>query len=192
MKPLAFLVPLALLSFDAAVHAQAMCDESDVQSQDLANAPATEPPPGPWPTQPQQEAGSFCGNANETLSWRLINCERTRRHIAPLKCDLRLVWLGRRHSSDMVRQHYFSHITPEGLSPFDRMEAAGIRFQSAGENIALNSSITGAHTAWMNSPGHRQNILSKDFTYTGVGLAESQESWGRAYDLTQDLLRPAP
>lgn len=79
-----------------------------------------------------------------------------------------------RHSADMRTRVYFSHTNPEGQSPFDRLDAAGIRYRAAAENI-LQGAVTaeGALDLWMNSPGHRANLLECAYTGHGVGRADT-------------------
>jgi uncharacterized protein YkwD len=72
----------------------------------------------------------------------------------------------------MFERGYFSHYNPEGMSPFDRMEQAGIHFIAAGENLALAPNVTIAHQGLMDSPGHRANILSTDFGKVGIGVMD--------------------
>lgn len=67
---------------------------------------------------------------------------------------------------------YFSHYTPEGLSPFDRMNAAGMSFSFAGENLALAPNVAMAMQGLMNSAGHRANILSPNFGKVGIGVID--------------------
>jgi uncharacterized protein YkwD len=77
----------------------------------------------------------------------------------------------RKHSEDMGANNFFAHTNLQGNSPFDRMEAAGVTFSMAGENIAMGQqSAIYAHEGWMNSEGHRSNILT-DFKRLGVGVA---------------------
>src|ERR1044072_3009947 len=78
----------------------------------------------------------------------------------------------RAHSTDMFARGYFAHDTPEGLSPFDRMNKAGVRFLTAGENLALAPTLSLAHTGLMNSPGHRANILRPQFGRVGIGVMD--------------------
>ena len=73
----------------------------------------------------------------------------------------------------MVDSNYFSHTSPTYGSPFDMMKNFGIKYKAAGENIAGNSSNSGAVNAWMNSEGHRANILSNNFNYTGIAVVKS-------------------
>lgn len=76
-------------------------------------------------------------------------------------------------AKDMVNKNYFAHESPTYGSPFDMMRQFGISFKSAGENIAGNQSVEGAFNAWMNSTGHRENILNKNFNYVGFGIVDS-------------------
>ena len=80
--------------------------------------------------------------------------------------------VARKHSGDMFARGYFAHDTLEGRSPFDRMKADGVSFQAAGENLALAPSLQVAHNGLMNSPGHRANILGKDFGRAGIGILD--------------------
>jgi len=81
--------------------------------------------------------------------------------------------VGRAHAADMLKRGYFSHYTPEGLSPFDRMEQAGITYLYAGENLAFSPNVTLAMQGLMNSPGHRENILSEHFGRVGIGVLDA-------------------
>ena len=102
----------------------------------------------------------------------LVNEERAKYNVAPLKWDDSLAALAESHCEDMIDRNFFAHNTPDGQTPFDRMKAAGISYSSAGENIAAGqSSPKNVMDSWMNSPGHRNNILNPDFEYIGVGLA---------------------
>lgn len=101
---------------------------------------------------------------------QLINSERVIRGLRPLEMDRELTVVARRHSADMFARGYFSHYTPEGKDPFDRMKAADVRFRTAGENLALAPTLELAHTGLMNSPGHRANILNPHFGRVGIGI----------------------
>jgi uncharacterized protein YkwD len=100
----------------------------------------------------------------------MINEERTSRGLKPLQADPELVPVARSHSADMFARGYFSHYTPEGKDPFERMKDAGVRFRTAGENLALAPTLKLAHTGLMNSPGHRANILDPRFGRVGIGI----------------------
>lgn len=103
---------------------------------------------------------------------QLVNQERERRGIGPLVADTALRAVARAHSADMFQRGYFSHYTPEGKDPFDRMRAAHIGFLAAGENLALAQTLSIAHTGLMHSPGHRANILNPAYHRVGIGIME--------------------
>ncbi|NEU08020.1 hypothetical protein GZH53_06815 [Flavihumibacter sp. R14] len=102
----------------------------------------------------------------------LINHERMKRKLKPLKADISLREVAREHSVDMFRRGYFSHNTPEGMDPFDRIRIAHISFTTAGENLALSPNLKTAHNGLMESPGHRANILHRDFGRIGIGIID--------------------
>ena len=108
----------------------------------------------------------------EAQMLQLVNQERAHAGLAPLAPDPELREVARRHSVDMFARGYFSHVTPEGRSPFDRMDAAGVTYRTAGENLALAPTLSLAHTGLMNSPGHRANILHPDFGRVGIGIVD--------------------
>ena len=105
----------------------------------------------------------------ENKMLELVNLERTTRGFDPLTMDEKLRAVARSHSADMFQRGYFSHNTPEGQTPFARMDKAGIIYLEAGENLALAPDVDIAHTGLMNSPGHKANILNPDFTKVGIG-----------------------
>ena len=102
----------------------------------------------------------------------LVNQERQAAGLNPLAPDPELTEVARQHSADMFARGYFAHDTPEGLTPFDRMNKAGVRFLTAGENLALAPTLSLAHTGLMNSPGHRANILRPQFGRVGIGVMD--------------------
>lgn len=102
-----------------------------------------------------------------------VNNERTSREIAPLTMDASLQQLARNYAQYMLQKGYFSHYTPDGLSPFDRMNKANIQFTYAGENLAFSANEQLAMQGLMNSPGHRDNILSQNFKKIGVGVIDA-------------------
>jgi uncharacterized YkwD family protein/spore coat assembly protein SafA len=103
---------------------------------------------------------------------RLVNIERAKHGLAPVKENWELSRVARYKSTDMKTKGYFDHYSPTYGSPFDMMKKFGFKFYSAGENIAMGQRTPQeVMTAWMNSPGHRANILKADFKEIGVGLA---------------------
>jgi uncharacterized protein YkwD len=102
----------------------------------------------------------------------LVNQERATAGLQPLAPDPELTEVARRHSADMFARGYFAHDTPEGLDPFARMRAAGVRYLTAGENLALAPTLQVAHNGLMNSPGHRANILHAQFGRLGIGIMD--------------------
>lgn len=110
--------------------------------------------------------------AAEKLMLQLVNKERKPNNLDPLTMDDHLRTLGRDYANDMFRRGYFSHYTPEGKSPFVRMDAYGISYGYAGENLALAPSTELAMQGLMNSPGHRKNILSPNFAKVGIGVMD--------------------
>lgn len=113
---------------------------------------------------------------------RLVNIERQTRGLAPLKEDWQLSRVARYKSQDMKDKGYFSHTSPTYGSPFQMMKSFGISYKSAGENIARGQSTPAAVVnAWMNSSGHRANILSKSFTHIGVGYVSGGHYWTQMF-----------
>lgn len=106
---------------------------------------------------------------------RLINAERAMAGEGPLKMDADLTRLARDYSADMFTRGYFSHNTPEGVDPFQRMKKASIKYRYAGENLALAPTLMRAHTGLMNSPGHRANILQKAYKKVGIGILANKK-----------------
>jgi len=108
----------------------------------------------------------------------LVNQERTKRGLKALRWDPELLPVARAHSQDMFARGYFSHYSLEGKDPFDRMKAAGIKYYSAGENLALGPTLSICHEGLMNSPGHRANILNPTYGRLAIGILD-----GGAYGL---------
>lgn len=119
----------------------------------------------------------------------LVNQERAKRGLTQLTANWQLSRVARYKSQDMVNKNYFSHTSPTYGSPFKMMEDFGIRFSAAGENIAYGQPTPQAvMNAWMNSAGHRANILSASYNQIGVGVAK--KSNGTLY-WTQEFIRSA-
>ena len=119
-------------------------------------------------------------NSDEKEVFDLINKQRTNNGLAALKNDSEVQRVTRIKAQDMVDNNYFSHTSPTYGSPFDMLKSFKISYKTAGENIAGNSSNSSAVTAWMNSSGHKANILNSNFNYTGIGVVSSPK-YGKMY-----------
>jgi len=117
---------------------------------------------------------------NQVIS--LTNQERAKAGIPGLQTDWELSRVARHKSEEMSNLKYFSHTSPKYGSPFDMMKAFGIQYKTAGENIAQGqSSPDSVVKSWMNSPGHRQNILSPNYTHIGVGFSSNGNYWTQQF-----------
>lgn len=121
---------------------------------------------------------SLTEDEKETLD--LINEERKKAGLSPLVVDSEVQRVARIKAQDMVNNNYFSHTSPTYGSPFEMLQSYKVSYKTAGENIAGNSSNSGAVNAWMNSSGHRANILNSSFTHTGLGVVNSSK-YGKIY-----------
>jgi len=121
-------------------------------------------------------------SAYEAEVVRLVNVERRKAGLPELSQDWQLSRVARYKSQDMKDRGYFSHTSPTYGSPFEMMRSFGISYRSAGENIAKGQSTPAAVvTAWMNSSGHRANILNKSFTHIGVGYVAGGNYWTQMF-----------
>ncbi|MBB3108488.1 putative YkwD family protein/spore coat assembly protein SafA [Paenibacillus phyllosphaerae] len=119
---------------------------------------------------------------------QLVNAERAKAGLKPLTLNWQLSRVARVKSEDMRDKAYFSHQSPTYGSPFEMMKAFGLSYSYAGENIAAGQTTAQAvMTSWMNSPGHKANILSPNFTEIGVGYAAGGSM--RHY-WTQQFIKP--
>ncbi|KGP90231.1 serine protease [Pontibacillus chungwhensis BH030062] len=132
----------------------------------------------------EQQKEGFFGEPSAALKegfeyqlFDLTNAARVEHGLGVLSWDEAVKTTARDHSKDMAVNNYFSHTNPEGQSPFDRMTEDGIAYRTAGENLAAGqSSSIFAHEGLMNSIGHRENILHKDFERLAVGVAFNEEA----------------
>ncbi|TCP23489.1 putative YkwD family protein [Scopulibacillus darangshiensis] len=139
------------------------------------------------PSQDQAKQSNSQLNAYEQKVVELTNKERTNRGLQPLKVDNELAKMARDKSADMRDKGYFDHQSPTYGSPFDMMKSYGIDYTAAGENIAAGQKTPqDVVDAWMKSPGHRANILNKDYTYIGVGYVKGG-SYGSYW--TQEFIK---
>lgn len=113
---------------------------------------------------------------------RLVNAQRAQNGLKPLAENWELSRVARYKSADMASRRYFSHESPTYGSPYQMMRSFGISFRSAGENIAYGQRTPAAVVnAWMNSSGHRANILSSSYTQIGVGYHEAGNYWTQMF-----------
>ena len=142
------------------------------------STPSTTPEQKPESTPEQKPSTDFSSYQQQVLD--LVNAERTKRGISALTLDSNLSSVATKKSQDMVNKNYFDHTSPTYGSPFDMMKQFGISYRTAGENIAKGQKTPQeVVTAWMNSEGHRKNILNPNFTNLGVGIAK--DSKGTTY-----------
>ena len=111
--------------------------------------------------------------ASENQMLILINNERTKAGLAPLKMDILIRNVARTHSMDMLRNGYFSHDDLSGKTPLERMNDANVIFNGGGENLALAPTMNLAQIGLMNSESHRENILDPQFTRIGIGVIDA-------------------
>lgn len=160
------------------------CGLEDVESEDIDDELNSNIPAGGW-ERPQIPSDNRCGDDYETLLFRLTNCERRARQLPELDCDERLVWTARTHSDDMHRRKYFDHETPEGQRPGDRLHDRGVQWRASAENIAVAPTMALAHSGWMQSEGHRRNILREHVDHIGIGVVKGD----RGYVMTTLFVR---
>ncbi|MDM5297699.1 CAP domain-containing protein [Bacillus pumilus] len=121
-------------------------------------------------------------NAFEQEVVELTNKERAKQGLKALSVDTKVSKSARAKSQDMKDHNYFSHTSPTYGSPFDQMKAFGVTYKTAGENIAQGQrSPQEVVTAWMNSEGHRANILNKNYTHIGVGYVKDGNYWTQQF-----------
>jgi uncharacterized protein YkwD len=137
-------------------------------------------------------AGSTSSNASsvttaEQQAVSLLNADRRANGLADLTVDSRLATVARNHAQDMVTRNFFSHTNPDGQSPFTRITQAGLSYSYAGENIAQDQTVQSAEKALMSDSGHRDNILNKNYTTVGIGVAYNKS--GNLY-IVQDFIKP--
>ena len=113
---------------------------------------------------------------------RLTNVERAKYGLKPLTEDWELSRVARYKSQDMHDRRYFDHNSPTYGTPFQMMKAFGLSYRSAGENIAMGyRTPLSVVTGWMNSSGHRANILNSSYTKIGVGYVADGNYWTQQF-----------
>ncbi len=150
--------------------------------------PAARPLPGP------RAPGISYLPEVERAVFQLTNTIRQRKGLPPLAWGKSLGEVARAHSADMLARQYFSHSSPDGRSPHERLQSGHSGLSMSGENIWSGSGHDSGNArqvarlivdSWLASPGHRQNLLSPDFTEVGVGVAAR----GREIRATQVFVR---
>ena len=135
--------------------------------------------PGQLLNIPQLDAAI---SAYESEVIRLVNVQRTQHGLNPLSANWELSRVARYKSQDMVDHRYFSHTSPTYGTPFQMIRSFGLSFRTAGENIAYGQRTPQAMVnAWMNSSGHRANILNAAYTQIGVGYVASGHYWTQMF-----------
>jgi len=112
-------------------------------------------------------------SSSEKKMLELVNASRKSQGLSVLTLNSLLTEVARSHAKDMLARGYFSHYTPEGLSPFDRLEKANISYTTAAENLAYAPEVDLAFSGLMKSEGHRKNILDSSFTKIGIGVLDA-------------------
>ena len=113
---------------------------------------------------------------------RLVNEERRKNGLREFEEDWQISRVARYKSEDMQTNNYFSHTSPTYGSPFQMLKDFGISYRSAGENIARGQKTPSeVVNAWMNSSGHRANILNPSYTHIGVGFADKGKYWTQMF-----------
>ncbi|SDO37826.1 CAP-associated domain-containing protein [Alkalicoccus daliensis] len=133
-------------------------------------------------TDTEHNLMGFYGPGSEDLAadaemqmFDLVNADRVKHDLEPLAWNGEVAEVAKAHSEDMAERNYFSHESPEGLSPFDRMNEAGLTYSRAGENLASGqASAVFAEQGLMNSLGHRENILNPSYDELGIGVVFSE------------------
>ena len=144
-------------------------NNDDSNNDDIVENPSTDDSTS---NDNQNTTGSFYSFQKEVV--RLVNVERSKRGLKELSFNTQLSNVATLKSQDMIDQNYFSHTSPTYGSPFDMMKQFNISYRTAGENIAMGQKTPAeVVNAWMNSQGHRENILNSNFTEIGVGVAKS-------------------
>ena len=159
---------------------------TQAESTESSSVPATHPtlpsPTVPMETTPAESQSASALSDQELEVVRLINDIRRQNGLSALKVNEELSRVARIKSQDMRNKGYFSHNSPTYGSPFEMMTAFGIRYRTAGENIAVGyRTPQSVVDGWMNSPGHRANILNAKFTEIGMGYVANGNYWTQMF-----------
>ncbi|MBU7593420.1 SCP-like extracellular protein [Metabacillus halosaccharovorans] len=153
---------------------------TDQQQKQEPTQPQQQQPAAEAPKKDESQAQGVSQVAQQVID--LTNAERKKSGLPALKADTQLSGVAQKKSEDMRQNNYFSHTSPTYGSPFDMMRDFGVTYKTAGENIAQGQrSAQEVVQAWMNSEGHRKNILSKDFTHIGIGYDSNGHHWTQMF-----------
>jgi uncharacterized YkwD family protein len=134
------------------------------------------------PSAPAPSAPDVAGNSLIEQVVQLTNEQRRQNGLPGLQVDGDLTNMAQTKARDMLDNNYFSHTSPTYGSPFEMMKRFGISYRFAGENIGKGQQTAEQVVSdWMNSPGHRANILNSSFTHIGIGHTENQDYWAQEF-----------
>lgn len=157
-------------------------------STPASSKPSSSTPSSSTPSSSQSSSSAVSSaKPSDTLTYEervveLVNQERAKVGLKPLTMNLKLSEVARAKSQDMHDKNYFSHTSPTYGSPFDMMKQFGITYRTAGENIAMGYRTPEAvMEGWMNSPGHKANILNSSYTEIGVGYVSDGSYWTQEF-----------
>lgn len=162
--------------------------QPNTQQRQVTQAPTQQKQTTPAPNQNTATKKPDTTTTSKSISQaaqeviNLTNAERRKNGLPDLKADTQLGGVAQKKSDDMQQNNYFSHTSPTYGSPFDMMRDFGVTYKSAGENIAQGQrSPQEVVKSWMNSEGHRKNILNRNFTHIGVGFDQTGYHWTQMF-----------
>lgn len=178
-------LPNLLKSLGISIPDTSTCTQSTGQTKAAAPASGSGNAAAPAPSDngaKPASSGKIDNSSYEQQVITLVNDQRAANGLAPLTANEKLSDVARAKSQDMHDNNYFSHTSPTYGSPFDMLKTFGFRFKAAGENIAMGQSTPQkVVTAWMNSSGHRANILNSAYTQIGVGYVADGNYWTQEF-----------
>ncbi len=169
-------VPTSVPSVTPVPSAEPTSEPTAIPTQESTAAPTQTPSAEPTaePTATPSPTTAPTGErAMEQEVLKLVNQARAENRLNPLSWADDLADIARAHSADMIERGFFSHTNPDGQSPFDRIKSNGISYRAAAENIAYGQPDAEAvMNSWMNSAGHRANILNENLKEIGIGAVK--------------------
>ncbi|WP_209121825.1 CAP domain-containing protein [Alkalihalobacillus sp. BA299] len=159
---------------------QQVAEQPEQPEQPVIKTPTTQQPNQPEQSSQEIEQVQTGITAEEQKMVDLVNEERAKVGLPALKVSVELTKVARIKAQDMIDHNYFSHQSPTYGSPFDMLQNFGVSYRIAGENLAGNQTVEGAHQALMNSNGHRANILNQQYSEVGIGIIDGG-SYGKMF-----------